>query len=217
MHIRVLGMGFIQGSFAISTFQQDLFFVSSLKPTILSTSNQSWTTNQLVTASSIIDQSLFMPHPAISQNCLAMSFQFIQTAFSKSRNFDPTIIERARHIQLNSNHITTYNPCVLRCNSYLSPSPAPQDKLRNRKPSQPLWPGSTCRGYSSVDQGSLYALQRHSPIYNSLGGQLRDIIVIHAQQVEDIDQTLAVDASRCLQLNLGLGPPSNAETCGVQH
>lgn len=50
-----------------------------------------------------------------------------------------------------------------------------------------------------------------------VGGQLRDVLVVHAKKVEDIDKALAVDADGGLQLDLGLSAPGDAKACSVEH
>jgi len=47
--------------------------------------------------------------------------------------------------------------------------------------------------------------------------ELGDILVVQAQQVEDIGEALAVDAGRGFQLDLGLGAPGDTQTCCVKH
>lgn len=50
-----------------------------------------------------------------------------------------------------------------------------------------------------------------------VGGQLRDVLVIHTEKVEDIDKALAVDADGSLQLDLGLSAPGDTKACSVEH
>lgn len=50
-----------------------------------------------------------------------------------------------------------------------------------------------------------------------VGGQLRDVLVVHAEKVKDIDKALAVDADGGLQLDLGLSAPGDAKACSVEH
>ena len=44
-----------------------------------------------------------------------------------------------------------------------------------------------------------------------------NILVVQAQQVKDISQALAVDASGGFKLDLGLGAPGDTQACCVKH
>lgn len=47
--------------------------------------------------------------------------------------------------------------------------------------------------------------------------ELGDVLVVQAQQVEDIGETLAINASGGFELDLGLGAPGDTQACCVKH
>lgn len=51
----------------------------------------------------------------------------------------------------------------------------------------------------------------------AFGGQLCDVLVVQAEEVENVYEALAIDAGWGFELDLGLGAPGDAEACGVKH
>lgn len=47
--------------------------------------------------------------------------------------------------------------------------------------------------------------------------QLENVLIVQAQQVEDIGEALAVHACGSFELDLGLGAPGDTEACCVKH
>lgn len=48
-------------------------------------------------------------------------------------------------------------------------------------------------------------------------GKLVDVFAVQAEQVEDINEALAVGAGWCFELDLGLGAPGNTKASGMKH
>ena len=48
-------------------------------------------------------------------------------------------------------------------------------------------------------------------------GQLVDVTLCHAQEVEDVQEAVAVQTGGCFELDHALGAPGDAQAGGVQH